>query len=83
MQPLEDSRAWAHAQIMGKTGDPQAKSIGSRSTTGRRTFPACFARELTPLRSYLACLVPAFDCGVKAASGLGGGMLRSRLEPCA
>ena len=54
----------------------KAKSTGSRCNTDPRIFRACFARASLPEgRSYLACLVPAFDCGVKAASGLGGGSL--------
>jgi hypothetical protein len=76
LQPLEDSWAWAHAQIMGKTGDPQSQVDRLSVNHGPANLSRLLCpRKLTPLRSYLACLVPAFDCGVKAASGLGGGML--------
>jgi hypothetical protein len=84
LQPLEDSWAWAHAQIMGKTGDPQSQVDRLSVNHGPANLSRLLCpRKLTPLRSYLACLVPAFDCGVKAASGLRRRHARSRLEPCA
>ena len=84
LQPLEDSWAWAHAQIMGETGDQQSQVDRLSVNHGPANLSRLLCpRKLTPLRSYLACLVPAFDCGVKAASGPRRRHARSRLEPCA
>ena len=77
LQPLEDSWAWAHAQVIGGSTDP-GPSVADRLTDAygpvnlsRLLCP----RLLSPNTSYLACVVPAFDIGVKAGLGQSGGVL--------
>ena len=76
LQPLDDSWAWAHAQIIGP-------SAGAPSITDRLSAdygPANLSRllcprKLSPKKNYIACLVPAFECGRQAAMGSSGGSL--------
>lgn len=76
LQPLEDAWAFAHAQVLGN-------SVAGAAVSDRLTAnhgPANLSRLLCPRRlkdgrAYVACLVPAYDCGVKAGLGLGGGTL--------
>lgn len=77
LQPLGDSWAWAHAQVIGPPN-------GSGPTVADRLSaaygPVNLSRLLCPRRlaqhkGYHACVVPAFDAGVKAGLGLTGGTL--------
>jgi hypothetical protein len=76
LQPLDDSWAWAHAQVVGPVVD--GASVADRLTAdygpvnlSRLLCP----RRLDPERGYVACLVPAFDCSARAGLGLSGGTL--------
>ena len=76
LQALDDAWAWAHAQVLGisagtasvadRMGDAHAEVNLSRLICPRR---------LSTNTSYIACVVPTYDCGVKAGLGLGGGTL--------
>ncbi|HEY7131895.1 MAG TPA: hypothetical protein VH440_06565, partial [Candidatus Limnocylindrales bacterium] len=80
LQPLDDSWAWAHAQLIGSPGDGD---LGDRLGSGYG--PANLSRILCPRRledadpdrgqEWLACLVPAIDVGRRVALGLPGGDL--------
>ena len=65
---LEQSWAWAHAQIAGL-------GVGARpvdvltSDPGRACSRLICPRHLEPDTAYLACVVPAFKAGVKAGLG--------------
>ncbi len=76
LQPLDDSWAWAHAQIIG----PAAGSPGITDRLSESYGPANLSRllcprKLDPQKNYIACLVPAFDCGRQVAMGASGGTL--------
>jgi hypothetical protein len=78
LQPLDDSWAWAHAQVAGRIADPQTVDVRLSPQFG----PVNLSRLLCPRRlqdqtSYLACIVPTFEVGVKAALGQPGGSLDS------
>ncbi|MEO7085894.1 MAG: hypothetical protein ABI442_17465 [Gemmatimonadaceae bacterium] len=71
---LATSWAWAHAQVIG--GPASGPSVQTRLTDeysdvnlSRLICP----RQLAPNKSYVACIVPAFDAGVQAALGAPGG----------
>ena len=66
---LSESWAWAHAQITGTRRDAaslKASLAGDPALTLSRLL--C-PRRLDPLTQYLACVVPAFELGVKAGLG--------------
>jgi hypothetical protein len=67
---LTHSWAWAHAQVVHDSAVPLdlASDLATRPT-GNLSRLLC-PRRLAPDTSYLACVVPAFDVGVR--SGLGG-----------
>ena len=67
MQPLDDSWAWAHAQVIaeGVNDIPAAIARGGGAATSRLLCP----RRLKEVTSYLACLVPALEGG--RLSGIG------------
>lgn len=95
LQPLTNSWAFAHAQVVGDTDDVPGVSVRADGDKGvgddtatpsvrdRLTdeyAPVNLSRLLCPRRlddgvNYVACIVPAFDCGVKAAMGVPGGTL--------
>ena len=67
---LDESWAWAHAQVVGSATDtvPTLKSAIENAparTVSRLVCP----RRLDPDVAYIACVVPAFDVGRKAALG--------------
>ena len=66
---LSESWAWTHAQVTGGQRDAgalkQALAGDPALTVSRLVGP----RRLDPLTEYLACVVPAFDLGVKAGLG--------------
>ncbi len=81
LQPLDDSWAWAHAQLTG-AADAATPSIADRLTPehgdtnlSRLVCP----RRLQPDQDYLACVVPAFDAGVKV--GLADTSSPATLDP--
>ncbi|HET9533256.1 MAG TPA: hypothetical protein VFQ92_23070 [Blastocatellia bacterium] len=66
---LAESWAWAHAQVIGSP--PQQASL-KQSLAGDQALNLSrllCPRRLEPLTDYLACVVPAFDLGVKAGLG--------------
>jgi hypothetical protein len=83
LQPLDDSWAWAHAQLVGpKDPDAQTASVADRLTPAyadlnlsRLVCP----RRLQSGQGYLACVVPAFDAGRRA--GLADTSAPPTLEP--
>lgn len=66
---LDDSWAWAHAQVSG--GIPAGESVGAlqRSDPHRVSSRLLSPRRLRPETRYTAFLVPAFELGVKAGLG--------------
>jgi hypothetical protein len=78
LQPLDDSWAWAHAQLVGKAADPAQPSVDDRLTSDYASVNLSrilCPRRLNPDERYRACLVPAYDAGVKAGLGLAQGTL--------
>src|SRR5262249_24947545 len=74
LQALDNSWPWAHAQVIGGPTDPGA-SVTDRLTPAYG--PVNLARllcprALSPNTSYVACIVPAFDVGVRVALGQSG-----------
>src|SRR5262245_11085146 len=66
---LAESWAWAHAQV---TGSPPQEVSLKQSLAGDPALNLSrllCPRRLDPLTNYLACVVPAFDLGVKAGLG--------------
>ena len=76
LQPLNDAWAWAHAQLIGPP-DKALTPDGKPAADDRLTEDYAMVnlsrilcpRKLDPNTSYIACLVPTFDCGVKAGLG--------------
>jgi hypothetical protein len=86
LQPLAENWRFAHAQAVGvaiDTTGPRLHGTAQDTVETRLSddhAPANLSRILCPRRlddgiTYIAALVPAFDCGVKAGLGLGGGTL--------
>jgi hypothetical protein len=74
---LDDAWAWAHAQVVGPA-DGAGASVADRLTDDHA--PANLSRLLCPRKldrnkNYIACLVPAFDAGVRAGLGQSAGTL--------
>lgn len=65
---LEESWAWVHAQVVGKssTASPEEGLANAALNLSRLVCP----RKLEPDTDYIACVVPAFDTGRKAGLGL-------------
>jgi hypothetical protein len=66
---LGESWAWAHAQVAGSVADASPEgALRSRPdlTVSRLLCP----RRLQPGTAYIACVVPAFEIGLKAGLGL-------------
>lgn len=66
---LAESWAWAHAQV---TGSPPQQASLKQSLMGDPALNLSrllCPRRLDPLTDYFACVVPAFDLGVKAGLG--------------
>ena len=71
---LDQSWAWAHAQIVAEqrsTPDPSPRAtLQQLSTTIRNARSRLLApRRLDPNTAYYACLVPTYDVGRKAGLG--------------
>ena len=76
LQPLDDSWAWAHAQIIGSmAGEPSIVDRLSDDHGPQNLSRLLCPRKLAPNSTYIVALVPAFDCGVKTARGQSGGTL--------
>jgi len=73
---LDDAWAWAHAQVLGATTDGAAIAdrMGDAHADVNLSRLIC-PRRLRVHTSYVACVVPTYDCGVKAGLGLGAGTL--------
>ena len=67
---LDESWAWAHAQVVGSATDTVPTLKGAIENAPARTVSRLVCpRRLDPDVAYLACVVPAFDVGRKAALG--------------
>ena len=68
---LEDSWAWAHAQLLDEDSGPTAAAVGQALADhpNRNVSRLVCPRRLEPDARWIACVVPAFDAGV--ARGLG------------
>ena len=88
LQDLSDSHFFAHAQCVGakvtdlgiKLDLPPSDPASLAARLSDEHGPANLSRLICPRNpapstTYIAALVPAFDCGVKAGLGLGGGTL--------
>ena len=68
---LEDSWAWAHAQVVGRRGDTrETLKLAIENAPARTLSRLICPRRLDPDVAYIACVVPAFEVGRKAALGL-------------
>lgn len=76
LQPLTDAASWAHAQAIGRAAakTPLADRLSDDHAPANLSRILC-PRKLEPQTDYIACLVPAFDCGVRAGLGQPGGTL--------
>ena len=76
LQSLEDSWAWAHAQVVGpEDGMPTVADRLAASYGPVNLSRLLCPRKLDHNTHYIAALVPAFDCGRQAALGALGGTL--------
>jgi hypothetical protein len=67
---LDESWAWAHAQIVGSTIDTVLTLKNAIETAPARTVSRLMCpRRLDPDVAYIACVVPAFEVGRKTALG--------------
>src|SRR5688572_19918911 len=67
---LDESWAWAHAQVVGSPTDTVPTLIGAIENAPARTVSRLVCpRRLDPDVAYIACVVPAFEVGRKAALG--------------
>src|SRR5215813_1361828 len=66
---LAESWAWAHAQVTGNQPQQAAVEQSLSGDPALNLSRLLSPRRLDPLTDYLACVVPAFDLGVKAALG--------------
>src|SRR4051812_6480345 len=76
LQSLDDSWAWAHAQVVGpETGTPSIADRLSASYGPVNLSRLLCPRKLDAKQHYIAAVVPAFDCGRRVALGESGGTL--------
>jgi hypothetical protein len=71
LPPLDESWAWAHAQVQGGTGLDAATRLSDAHGAQNLSRLLC-PRRLEPNITYLAAVVPTFDCGVQAGLGRPG-----------
>ncbi len=70
LQPLTDSWAWAHVQLLGRTVDEARIRDGLTDAYGLTNLSRLLCpRRLLPQTAYQACVVPAFAIGRLAALG--------------
>jgi hypothetical protein len=68
---LEESWAWAHAQISGAITDSAAVLKNAITQAPERTVSRLLCpRRLDPATAYYTCVVPAFEVGRKTGLGL-------------
>jgi hypothetical protein len=65
---LAESWAWAHAQVLVDGNGASATEV-ARTTPARALSRLLCPRRLVPARPYIACVVPAFDIGVRRGLG--------------
>lgn len=75
LQPLGDTWAWAHAQVMGAKGatpetEPTLERRLSESNAAHNLSRLVCPRRLDDRTAYVACVVPTFLAGVQSALGL-------------
>jgi len=84
LQPLTESWACAHAQVIGPAaGGPSVADRLSAQYGAANLSRILCPRRLADGQQYVACLVPAYDCGVKTGLGLGAGTLARAWERAA
>jgi hypothetical protein len=66
---LAESWAWAHAQVTGNQPQQAAVEQSLSGDPALNLSRLLSPRRLDPQTDYLACVVPAFDLGVKAGLG--------------
>src|SRR5262249_7493342 len=66
---LAESWAWAHAQVTGSQPQQTPLQQSLAGDPALNLSRLLSPRRLDPLTDYFACVVPAFDLGVKAALG--------------
>ena len=66
---LAESWAWAHAQVTGSQPQPASLRQSLTGDPALNLSRLLSPRRLDPLTDYFACVVPAFDLGVKAGLG--------------
>jgi hypothetical protein len=67
---LDESWAWAHGQVVGSATDTVPTLKGAIENAPARTVSRLVCpRRLDPDVAYIACVVPAFEVGRKAALG--------------
>ncbi len=66
---LNDSWAWAHAQVLVEDGDTTTAAEVARTQPALALSRLICPRRLIPARPYIACVVPAFDLGVRRGLG--------------
>lgn len=70
LSDLEESWAWAHAQISGAmTDNAAALQTAIRQSPERTVSRLLCPRKLDPRTAYYACVVPSFDVGRKTGLG--------------
>ena len=69
LPPLSESWAWAHVQATGSVGGVQALQTIMEESPQLLISRLICPRHLADQTAYRACLVPAFDVGVKAGLG--------------
>ena len=90
LQDLSENHLFAHAQCVGASvtgtgiamGLPMENPQSLAARLSDEHGPANLSRLICPRNpapntTYIAALVPAFDCGVRAGLGLGGGTLNN------
>lgn len=76
LPPLHDAWAWAHAQVLGGAGGlPGIADRLSDAYAATNLSRLLCPRRLLKKTSYIAAVVPTYDCGVRAGLGLEGGTL--------
>ena len=66
LQPLDDSWAWAHVQLVGPPDAPSSVADRLTSQYGDINLSRLMCpRRLQPDQDYLACVVPTYDAGRK------------------
>lgn len=70
LQSLDGGWAWAHAQIMGSiAGGPDVATRLGEGMAAQNLSRLVCPKRLDEHSHYYACVVPTFDCGVKAGLG--------------